>query len=272
MRAICVALLLATVGCGDDSTGSSSLDMSGSSSSDLAGTGPDLTGCTPRSFQGFPGTANLLRFDCSCGCSIDGLQNNLVNSMWGTPHSSGASFVPMQGVGLGIALSYSGAATAEYGSLVSEGATSPFYLDGDFDMLVDYDLGATPPPGVARLILGVRNPTTLSGTPVYEIERLHQADGSDDYATMLGGVPPVFVTTTATKGTLRLTRAGFMLTSYADGNQVSMLIAQSAGRLAITLTATLGGCTTSDGGSSCGYTPRWKLLRMSAGTLVNLPQ
>lgn len=272
MRAICVALLLVSAGCGDDSSGAP-LEMS---VGDLPARVGDLAigdgGCTMRSFQGFPGTSTLLRFGCSCGCTIDGLQNNIVSGIWGMPHSSGASFIPMAGVGLGVALTYSGAATVEYGSLVSEGATSPFYLDGDFDLLVDYDLGPTPPPGAARLILGVRNPTTLSGTPVYEIERLHQADGSDDYSTMLGGVPPVNRPTTATSGTLRLTRAGFVLTSSADGQTVSTLTAQSAGRLAITLTATLGGCSTSDAGASCGYTPRWKLLRMSSGTLVNLPQ
>lgn len=271
MRGILALALVAVCGCGDDSTGAPSQDLSGVVSFDMSGSVGDLAGCMPGSFQGFPGSTSLLRFACPCGCSIDGLQNNLVNGIWGTPHSTGASFAPMQNVGLGVALDFTGANSYEYGTLVSEGAISPFYLDGDFDILVDYDL-VTPPPGDSHLILGVRNPTTLSGASVYEIERWHHADGSDSYTTMLGGVPSTSVTTAATRGTLRLTRAGFTLTSYADGSMVSTLIAQSAGRLAITVTATLGGCTTSDAGARCSYTPRWKLLRLASGTLVNLPQ
>jgi hypothetical protein len=273
MRAILLTALALVGGCGDDTTmgpgAGGDLAMPMPPGEDLSSSGSD-GGCSFRGFPGFAGDNSVFRrFDCSCGCSIDSFENNLINDNWGINHTSGAMFVPMQGVGLGVSLVSSG--NLEQGGLTSEGPIARFYLDGDFDILVDYDLGATAPPGESHLLLGVRLPTTLTGTPVYEVERLHGADGSDAYGTMLGGVPSVYLPTTATHGTLRLTRRGYLLTSYADGQKVSMLIAQTAGRLVVTLAATLAGCTAPDAGSTCGYTPRWHLLHMQTGSLVNQP-
>ena len=42
------------------------------------------------------------------------------------------------------------------------GPTAQFFLDGDFDMLVDYDL-VSPPPGETHLVLSVRNPGASRG-------------------------------------------------------------------------------------------------------------
>jgi hypothetical protein len=89
---------------------------------------------------------------------------------------------------------------------------------------------------------------------------------------MLGGVPSVLQATTETKGVLRMKRQGFTVTTYAGTTQITSLIAQEAGRLVVTLNMSLQGCTVSDMGNSCNYTPRWHKLELTSGTLVNLPQ
>ena len=68
-----------------------------------------------------------------------------------------------------------------------------------------------------------------------------------------------------------MTRQQFTYKTYGDGALVSTLIAQKAPRVAVTVTATLNGCTTSDMGASCTYQPRFHNVRLASGTLVNLP-
>lgn len=272
MRATILVLFVAlAAGCGDDSGGGTDLAAAAgddlAASADLAG---DL-GCSFGTFPGFGGVQTATSFDCSCGCMIDSMELDGVAGIWGKSTTSGAMFVPMPGVGLGVSLTTSG--TLEQAGLASEAGPSfpsVFYLDGDFDLLVDYDFGATPPPGPAELVLGVRKPEVLSGTPQYEVERERLADGSDAYATMLGGVPATLKPTTATHGTLELQRVGYTLTSLADGQQVATLVSNYPGRLVVTLAATLSGCS-GDAGASCGYQPRWHLMRLNSGKLVNMP-
>ena len=47
----------------------------------------------------------------------------------------------------------------------------------------------SPPPGETHLIVSVRDPGTVQGIQIFDIEREQLADGSNAYATMLGGVP-----------------------------------------------------------------------------------
>jgi hypothetical protein len=198
------------------------------------------------------------------------METGFVNPMWGATNTTGSSFMPITNVGLGEYLSYAGS-VAQLG-LYSVGPTAQFFLAGDFDMLIDYDL-VSAPPGETHLIVGVRDPMLVAGTQTFELEREQMADGSNYYATMLGGVPSAMVATSATHGTLELKRAGFTYTSYGDGALVSTLIAQKAPIVAVTVTGTLNGCSTSDGGgATCGYVPRFHNLRLASGTLVNLPQ
>jgi hypothetical protein len=270
MRVLLVLLLALAAGCGDDDTAGSA-DLSAASDAGLGrDLGPGDLACGLRVFSGLAPPATPEKLECPCGCLVDALDGSTVSPLWGASHSTGAAFVPMPGVGHGVKLTSDGG--LELGSQASEGLPgSQFFLDGNFDLRVDYDLGATPPPGRANLVLGVRAPGTLSGTMQYEVRRQQLADGGNGYAARLGGVPDVVVPTTATHGTLRLTRQGYMVTAYADGQQITTLIAQYAGRLVITLAATLEGCTVADAGASCGYTPRWRQLVLTSGTLINQP-
>jgi hypothetical protein len=271
MRMFLLLALLAG-GCGDDTTDvNGDLSMSGD---DASASNPDFVvagdmPCANRLFPGFNGVqTSLAFFGCPCGCTVDAMESAVVNPMWGASHTANSNFAPIAGVGLGEDLHYSG--SVEQLGLYSVGPTAQFFLDGDFDLLVDYDL-VSAPPGETHLVVSVRDPGTVQGIQTFEIEREQMADGSNFYATMLGGVPNASVATTATHGTLRMTRQGFMYKTYGDGALVSTLIAQKAPRVAVTITGTLNGCTTSDMGTSCTYQPRFHNVRLASGTLVNLP-
>ena len=237
-----------------------------------AGTSPAaaILSCVNQLFNGFNGLqTSLATLACPCGCTVDSMESSVVNPMWGASHSPTSNFAPLAGIALGADLHFDGSNSVEFTALYSVGPTAQFFLDGDFDMLLDYDL-VSAPPGETHLVMSVRNPGTVQGIEIFDIEREQLADGSNFYVTMLGGVPSATVATTATHGTLRLTRQGFTYKTYGDGTLVSTLIAQQAGRVAVNVTATLNGCSTSDGGASCGYQPRFHLLRLASGTLVNL--
>jgi hypothetical protein len=162
----------------------------------------------------------------------------VVNPMWGATHGANSSFASIAG-------------------------------EGDFDLLVDYDL-VSAPPGQSHLVIGVRDPGVVQDLQTFEVEREFMSDGTSFYATMLGGVPSNMVATTATHGTLRLKRDQLTYTSYGDGALVSTLIAQKAPRVAVT--ATLNDCALNDGGMTTGgYQPRFHNLRLASGTLANLP-
>lgn len=272
MRLLLVLALLAG-GCGDDTTNASG-DL-GAGGDDLSASGIDLAGtgdmtCIFRSFNGFNGVQTQPAFfDCACGCTIDAMESSVVNPMWGATKTANSNFAPIAGVALGEDLHYAG--NVEQLGLYSVGPTAQFFLDGDFDMSIDYDL-VTAPPGQTHLLMSVRDPGAVQSIQTFDIEREQLSDGSNFYATMLGGVPSNMVATTATHGTLRMTRQGFTYKTYGDGALVSMLIAQKAPRVAVTITATLNDCATSDGGGTiCSYQPRFHNLRLASGTLANLP-
>jgi hypothetical protein len=277
MRALCLAVLVAlagaTLGCDDDTTshsgdlGAGGDDQGTGGGSDLAGR--DLLTCN-RMFNGFNGVqTSLAVFECTCGCVVDGMESSVLNPMWGATKTANSNFAPLAGVALGEDLHYAG--SVEQLGLYSVGPTAQFFLDGDFDLLVDYDLVSSP-PGQTHVLIGVRDPGVVQSIQTFDIEREQLSDGNNYYATMLGGVPSNMVATTATHGTLRLTREGFTYKSFGDGINVSTLIAQKAPRVAVTVTATLNDCSTNDGGgATCGYQPRLHNLRLASGTLVNLP-
>lgn len=271
MRFLLVLALVAG-GCGDDTTTGSG-DM-GAGGDDMFAGANDLSRigdmvCTNLMFNGFNGVqTSLAVFACPCGCTVDGMESSVVNPMWGASMTSPSSFVPIAGVGLGEHLDFNG--SVQQLGLYSVGPTAQFFLDGDFDMLVDYDL-VSAPPGQTHLLMSVRDPGAVMSIQTFDIEREQLSDGSSYYATMLGGVPSNMIATTATHGTLRLTRQGFTYKSYGDGMLVSTLIAQKAARVAVTVTATLNDCATADGGgATCSYQPRFHNLRLASGTLVNL--
>lgn len=273
------AVLLVLVGCGDDSgsrDGAGGPGDGGDASATVGdGGGADLLGvdltCTYGVFPGFPGLSNSeRRFDCGCGCTVDPFTTTVVSGLWsGT--IQGASFHPTAG-GLEVTVDTSQASPA-IGGLSSTLASNQFYLDGDFDLLVDYQL-ETPLPPAAKVLLQVDNLKNPADS-VYTIERSTSVAGGNAYRAELAGIQPVEVATTAQSGTLELKRSGFTLQAIADGNVVTQYVSAVPDRMAMLVTAGLAGCSM-DGGApvdgsfaGCRFTVRWRNLRLVSGSLVD---
>ena len=118
--------------------------------------------CTNLMFNGFNGVqTSLAVFACPCGCTVDGMESSVVNPMWGASMTSPSSFVPIAGVGLGEHLDFDGSVQRAR-RLYSVGPTAQFFLDGDFDLLVDYDL-VSRAAGQTHLLMSVRDPGAVMG-------------------------------------------------------------------------------------------------------------
>jgi len=245
---------------------------------DLSRVRPDLSStdlaCYLHTFSAFYGVAPDERVDdCTCGCIIDSFDNKVLNPLWGQPMAGTVSYVATT-AGL-----YAGAYAVGDGGVGVAGLSSlntvaPFYLDGDFDLHVEYRLVGEPPAdGHAILkVLSPNNSTIYS----YSVERQRSLGATDEYAARLNGIPAVTKTTAAMSGTLRLVRVGATIQAWADGAKLSQYISATPERLAIFLTtaATSDGCAVSVGsadGGVCSMTVVWSNLQLAHGRLVDRP-
>jgi hypothetical protein len=265
--AFALAASVSLCGCGDDTT-SGAHDMSMHvPGADLA-SNVDIASCGG-SFTGFSAPTPLTFYDCSCGCTVDTFMHPDILPMWGVSRT-GSGLPVGTSDGLQSILEVTPSSPVAVIGLLSQTQLGGFFLDGDFDLLVDWSFGGTSPPGESHLILGVRKPAVVVGTDIFDIERAHLADGSDIYRSQLGGVPPGDNATTTTSGTMELARRGLTTTAYVDGKVIGSFLAASGPRMEITLSSALSGCEDQDGGS-CSYSPLWISLRLKSGTLVNQP-
>jgi hypothetical protein len=257
------ALALAA-GCGKDESNDGGADMA--VPVDDAGNPLDLTGgassdmvCANQTFAGFFGmTPSERRIECTCGCTIDPFTGASVSAYWSSP-VPGALYTP-GATGLGVAVgSDGGVAVAALNSL---NPASPFYLDGDFDMLIDYQIIGTPANG-SHIVLNALNSTLAGGSGTYRVERERTTAGVNQYSAELGGIAPVKLATTATQGTLRIERQDFTFRASADGTQVTQFLGGVRARMEIVLTAAIEGC------AGCTLQIVWKNLRLAKGTLVD---
>jgi hypothetical protein len=259
------AALSAAAGCSDDNNTPND-GGGGDQGAPVDGGSVDLFGadlsCMYGLFPGFGGTSGAeRRYDCPCGCTIDPLTSGAgISTLWNVTNQH-ATFVPGT---TGLAVTVDGTqGTPAIGGLGSFNPAAPFYLDGDFDLLIDYELVGTPPPN-AHAILRVDNlKTGLNG--VYTVERQTTGASANQYSAALAGILPVSVATTATSGTLELKRNGFTLQAIADASMVTQFTGAVQDRLAILITAGLDSCA----GGGCSFTVRWKNLRLNSGSLVD---
>jgi hypothetical protein len=274
-HALFIASILLVAACGDSSNNDDlgvGNDL-GVSTEDFAGL-PDLRPPAdlqcggPEYFTGFGLLATEQRIDCRCGCVVDRFANNVISGYWGTPIIETATLTPtLDGLVVQVA---PGAGGAGVGALSSSAGAIPFYLDGDFDLAVDYRLFDVLPPD-AHAILRV----SIGGTDVYTVERERGLDGVERYRATLGGIQPVTRATTATSGTMRLVRSGFTIRAEADGQMLTQFTGATRARLPIlvTLGLTQAGCDVQGGarpdGGSCAATVVWQNLRLASGTLVD---
>jgi hypothetical protein len=165
--------------------------------------------------------------------------------------------------GLTVTISQDRDAGIGVATLASFAGPSPFFLEGDFDLLVDYAIvGALPHDAHALLVLD-NTPNDVNAH--YDIARESAPGGADNYSSGLGGVPPVKLSTADTSGTLELMRTGSTIQSLAGGTQVTQLVSATKARLSILLTVAIGDmCNT-----SCTMSVRWSNLRLKSGTIVD---
>ncbi len=186
-----------------------------------------------------------------------------MSGFWGQPASSGGSYAPG---GSGLAVTVTRTDMTEFAALVSTSPVSPFYLDGDFDVTVDYELrGAVPPDAHAML-----QAATPANNNTVERARLPLPDGSEVARSLFPGVTPVAKPDDNTRGTLELFRQGGTVEAIADGALVSQFIGAGATtRFSLQLFATLGACDNDDAGAGCSFTVAWSHLSMIGGALVD---
>jgi hypothetical protein len=219
----------------------------------------DMT-CVPLKFPGFGGfSATERRYDCPCGCPIDDFTGMQLSPIWNV--ASPATFTPSN-MGLGMAITKSGG-TAAFGAITSLQTGNSFYLDGDFDLLVDWEImgGATRD---GHVLVTLDNSQVVPNAR-YDVQRERTAADVDQYSSMLGGVMAVKVPTTDTSGTFELKRTGFTVQAFAGGAQVTQFLGGSRTRLAILLSLAIDtGCN-----GTCNLAVRWKNLRLAYGSLVD---
>jgi hypothetical protein len=266
VRLAAALALLLVVGC-DDTSPPDGNDLS--ALSDGGGGVPDLFGadltCTQPPFEGFGGfSPSERRLACPCGCTIDTFASPQVAGFW-QPVTLGTTQLAPSAAGLTVTVTASGSETA-LAALSSLEPTNRFYLDGDFDLLIDYELLAAP-PDASHVILNVRDPDQMAITSSYTVERERTAAGEDRHTAYLGGIPHVRVPTSAQSGTLELRRTGLTVQALASGTQVSQFTGAVAGRLAVFVNGTVEGCAADAGG--CTLSVRWRNLRLAHGTLVD---
>ncbi len=253
---------LALAGCGGDQGTPDGSDL-GAGADDLS-VARDLAlpvdaVCVHQLFTGFAGTSPTeRRLDCACGCTIDKMTGGFVAGFWGVPTTPGASLTPTDaGFQFFLAPPDGGVAIA---TVNSQAPVAPFYLDGDYDLFVDYALqGALPAGGHA--ILNVQDVTP---TGHFTVERENISGTGDVYGATLGGIPQVTMVTAATSGTLELKRVGAAVHAIADGTEVSQFTGASTGRVLLAITGALADC-----GPGCTATVVFSNARMTAGALVD---
>jgi hypothetical protein len=254
MRPLVLLALLLTA-CGDDSGSSGSMDLS---SADLPISLPDLSACQLASFTGFPGDSPTeRRLDCACGCLIDSLDGAATSGLWARS-SAGATLTDSAE---GVAIVTDGVSGPAFASLASLNVAGPFYLDGDFDLRVDYLISLFNPATHVSLRV-----TAQDGT-FYEIARTRSSLGADAYTTELGGAS-VSATASVSTGTLRLARSGTTIVGYGDATMVAQTLVAQAGRVSIALAAGIDGCFAGDGGS-CTLVSSFADVRLTTGALVD---
>lgn len=262
--AITLGLVLALGACGDDGPTDlgPSFDLSGP---DLPITLPDLSSCPAPSFNGFPGDSDAeRRLDCTgCGCSIDPLSSAALTGLWARTLLS----AEITDEADGLAIRADGSQGPAFASLSSLNPGGDFYLDGDFDLRIDYALGQLVRGGKVSLRIDV-----TSGL-FWEVARARPVDAFEAHFGSLGGVV-ASKPSTSESGTLRLVRQGLTIIAYANGEEIGKTFSGAAGRAAIFFSAGVTGCDSADGGavdggSACVLTAKLRDLRLASGAIVD---
>jgi hypothetical protein len=236
---------------------------------------PDLRPCVPPVFLGFKDGGSVSPFDCNqCGCLIDALDDTASIGAK-LVHGAVSSFSEtVSDAGLTIsgtnAYEVPGAGNGNNGDYDFYNSPGKFYLDGDFDLELDYHI-VTWPSG-AHLQLYALGPPADMGLSFYSPEGILQIFDNQGAERLWLYVDArvLDVDTTALTGTMRIQRTGDTLCASVVGHEQNCHTGTSLARpfVQIELVTVDSNC-----GSSCfvNVQVRVSRLRLLHGSLVAKP-
>jgi hypothetical protein len=221
---------------------------------------PDMV-CVQSLFTGFGAGGAVSPVQCPCGCILDDF-TSFSSARWTSTVMGEWSATMAGGV---LTMATAGSNNVARPTLSSDGK---FYLDGDFDLVVDYKI-------VAWAVGGGANLTTLG--PGNTAPTVHA------HTYLLNGGRHLYVVvdnliwdmpTSATQGTFEIKRTGSTLCATSVGTSPKCRNNSEVGRVTVSLQNTVDNATCSSvcsGGGCCAQTTEYRNLKLVTGTIVDMP-
>ncbi len=221
--------------------------------------------CMVRTFNGFGGDAGISPIDCPCGCVIDPFTAPLNPARWtlltnGTPGWSASLSGGVMQMTKGVPVN---------GDFVFIYSDQHFYLEGDFELRVDYLVPNWPVGGRAELAAQGPIPDLGASPLPTQVAFSYLAAGIRDQVILDTDVHDVAASPMVMSGTLQLTRMGARICGGVLGRDSSCRDGSGPGRLRIFV---LAGVFSPTCAPSCGpIDMRFSNLRLVSGRLVPTP-
>jgi hypothetical protein len=222
--------------------------------------------CVPPIFPGF-GAGASSPFDCTrCGCVVDDLTNNS-DGRWTRTASSGWTD------------SISGGTLTMTGSMVNNftsdifSSESHFYLQGDFDLLVDYQVSNWPSGGGFELIVQ-SPPGELGAAAPVATAHTYSSSGMTHLYMRIDSQTAQDTVTTATSGTYEISRVANTLCASRVGGTPKCGTLTLPSALSVVLEGSVtynSSCSSSCTSSCCNFQAQFSNLRLKSGTIVQSP-
>jgi hypothetical protein len=229
----------------------------------------DLIPCVPGSFLGFFDGGSVDPFDCNgCGCTLDSLI---------TPSETANKFShQIQGlsetIDTSLLISSANPNNTDYDLYQSQ---NKFYLEGDFEILLDYQYpGSTYGASLTMYLLG---PVADGGTPYapWAYSQLYDDSTGSTHVLLFTQDRSLDIVESLTSGSLRVRRAGAQLcASIAGHEEVCHANTFQENRVWIQLFAQMAnaGCSNiCTGTGCCSYSARISNLRLRKGVVRSTP-
>ena len=231
---------------------------------------PDLLPCVRPRFAGFFDGGSPDPLDCdACGCDLDPLvdADSIALKL---NHSANTGWSESVGDG-GLTLSASAAANATGDVYNSSGR---FYLDGDFDLLIDFELSQYPVGG--SLLLYALGPQADGGFGFrpFAAAQEYQAAGPEGRIRLYADDLFLDVPTSQAAGTLRVRRVGTRVCAAVVGEHEQCESGTSSARVWMQIYALVSNASCSSvctGAACCSFSARLWNLRLERGRVVSAP-
>jgi hypothetical protein len=232
---------------------------------------PDLLPCVPPNFLGFFDGGSPDPLDCNqCGCELDSLENAAAWPLKFTHPAlyAGWSEAPDDGGHTILA------PAPNNGEIDYFHSKDKFYLDGDFDLTLDYQVLAQPQGGYL-LMLVEGAPTDGGFVPIDPFGYAQEIQSTTSYSQWVDFTDDrfLYIDTNATAGTLRVRRSGNKLCASTMGQQEGCHTGTGAARVWVQFQAQVsnGGCSSRCTNDCCNFRVHWSHLRLRHGSVVSQP-